>query len=133
ALFNNTTAASGGGPNDTPRAERADYYDLGMEQKFGDWTVGLDSFFKASKNLIDEGQFGAPIILTPFNYGQGRQYGGELTLSYSHGDFSAYTNLSYERAVGRDIISSQFQFDPNDLAFIANHYIPLDHQQLISL
>ena len=133
ALFNNTTAASGGGPNDTPKAERADYYDLGMEQKFGDWTVGLDSFYKASKNLIDEGQFGAPIILTPFNYGQGRQYGGELTLSYSHGDFSAYTNLSYERAVGKDIVSSQFQFDPGDLAYIANNYIPLDHQQLVSL
>ena len=30
--------------------------------------LGLDSFFKASHNLIDEGQFGAPIILTPFNY-----------------------------------------------------------------
>jgi outer membrane receptor protein involved in Fe transport len=133
ALFDNTTAAGGAGPNDTPKAERADYFDLGMEQKFGDWTVGLDSFFKASKNLIDEGQFGAPIILTPFNYGQGRQYGGELTLSYSHGDFSAYTNLSYERAVGRNIVSSQFQFDPDDLTYIADHYIPLDHQQLVSL
>ena len=66
--------------NDTPKAERADYFDVGVEQKlFGDWTVGLDSFYKTSKNLIDEGQFGAPIILTPFNYAQGRQYGAELT------------------------------------------------------
>jgi outer membrane receptor protein involved in Fe transport len=133
ALFNNTTAAAAGGLNDTPRAERADYYDLGMEQKFGDWTVGLDSFYKASKNLIDEGQFGAPIILTPFNYAQGRQYGGELTLNYIHDNFSAYANASYERAVGKEINSSQFQFDPGDLAFIANNFIPLDHQQLFSL
>ncbi|MEO8301292.1 MAG: TonB-dependent receptor [Rhizomicrobium sp.] len=133
ALFDNTTAAGSGGPNDTPRAERADYYDLGMEQKFGDWTIGLDSFFKSSKNLIDEGQFGAPIILTPFNYAQGRQYGGELTLNYSHDNFSAYANASYERAVGKDINSSQFQFDPSDLAYIAGNYIPLDHQQVFSL
>ena len=133
ALFDNTTAAGGGGPNDTPRAERADYFDLGMEQKFGDWTIGLDSFYKMSKNLIDEGQFGAPIILTPFNYGHGRQYGGELTVNYSHDNFSAYANASYERAVGKNINSSQFQFDPSDLAYIANHYIPLDHQQLFSL
>jgi outer membrane receptor protein involved in Fe transport len=133
ALFDNTTAAGSGGPNDTPRAERADYYDLGMEQKFGDWTIGLDSFFKASKNLIDEGQFGAPIILTPFNYAQGRQYGGELTLNYSHDNFSAYANASYERAVGKNINSSQFQFDPADLAYIAGNYIPLDHQQIFSL
>ncbi|HET7083513.1 MAG TPA: TonB-dependent receptor [Rhizomicrobium sp.] len=133
ALFDNTTAAGGGGPNDTPKAERADYFDLGMEQKIDDWTIGLDSFYKASKNLIDEGQFGAPIILTPFNYAQGRQYGGELTINYAHDNFSAYMNASYERAVGRNIVSSQFQFDPNDLAYIAGHYIPLDHQQLFSL
>ena len=53
ALFNNTTAAGGGGPNDTPKAERADYYDLGMEQKIGDaWTVGLDSFFDILKHSM---------------------------------------------------------------------------------
>ncbi len=131
ALFDNTTAAGAPGANDTPRAERADYYDIGMEQKLFDyWTVGLDSFFKASKNLIDEGQFGAPIILTPFNYAAGRQYGAELTVNYSHDNLNAYVNAAYERAVGREINSSQFQFDPGDLAYIAGHYIPLDHQQL---
>jgi len=134
ALFNNTTAGSGGGPNDTPKAERADYFDAGIEQKlFGNWTVGLDSFYKTSKNLIDEGQFGAPIILTPFNYAVGRQYGAEATLNYQTDGFNAYVNASYERAVGRDIVSSQFQFDPGDLAFIAGNFIPLDHQQLFSL
>ena len=134
ALFDNTTAAGNGDANDTPRAERADYYDLGMEQKlFDNWTIGLDGFFKASSNLIDEGQFGAPIILTPFNYAQGRQYGGELSVSYQNGGFSGYVNASYERAVGREIVSSQFQFDPGDLSYIATHFIPLDHQQLGSV
>jgi outer membrane receptor protein involved in Fe transport len=134
ALFNNTTAASGGGPNDTPKAERADYFDAGIEQKiFGNWTVGLDSFYKMSKNLIDEGQFGAPIILTPFNYAVGRQYGAEATLNYQNENFTAYANASYERAVGKNIVSSQFQFDPGDLAYIANNFIPLDHQQIFSL
>jgi outer membrane receptor protein involved in Fe transport len=132
--FTNTTAAAGGSLNDTPRAERADYYDIGAEQKlFGNLTVGLDGFYKESKNLVDEGQFGAPIILTPFNYETGRQYGTELTINYTQGNFTAYSNLSYERAVGKNINSSQFQFDPGDLAYIATHYIPLDHQQLGSL
>jgi outer membrane receptor protein involved in Fe transport len=133
SLFDNTTAAGNGLAGSTPQAERADYYDLGGEQKIGDFTVGLDSFYKASKNLIDEGQFGAPIILTPFNYQHGRQYGGELTVNYAHDNFTAYLNASYERAVGINIVSSQFQFDPGDLAYIANHYIPLDHQQLVTL
>ena len=29
--------------------------------------------------------------------------------------------------------SSQFQFDPGDLAYIADHYIPLDHQQIVTV
>ncbi|MBN9590390.1 MAG: TonB-dependent receptor [Alphaproteobacteria bacterium] len=134
ALFNDTTAAAASGTNTTPKAERADYYDIGMEQKLFDyWTLGLDSFFKSSTNLIDEGQFGAPIILTPFNYGQGRQYGAELSLSYQKDNLSGYVNASYERAVGKSIVSSEFQFDPGDLAYIGSHYIPLDHQQIGSV
>jgi outer membrane receptor protein involved in Fe transport len=134
ALFDNTTAAGTSDTDDTPRAERADYYDFGVEQKlFEGAVVGIDSFYKLSRNLIDEGQFGAPIILTPFNYRNGKQYGGELTFNYRQENFSFYANAALERAVGRDIVSSQFQFDPGDLAYIATHYIPLDHQQLGSL
>ena len=133
ALFDGTTAQASH-QDDTPKAERADYYDIGVSQKLGDQvTLGLDSFYKASHNMIDEGQFGAPIILTPFNYLTGRQYGLELTGTYSQGDFSSYANAAYERADGRDIVSSQFQFDPGDLAYIADHFIPLDHQQIVTV
>ena len=134
ALFDNTTAAADHA-DATPKAERADYYDVGVQQSILEGlTIGLDSFYKASRNLIDEGQFGAPIILTPFNYKSGRQYGAEFTANYDPGGpFSAYVNAAYERAVGRDIVSSQFQFSPDELAFIAAHYIPLDHQQLVSI
>ena len=83
--------------------------------------------------MLDEGQFGAPIILTPFNYQGGRQYGTEFSSSYNAGKFNAYFNAAYERAAGKNIVSSQFQFSTADLAYIANNYIPLDHQQIISL
>ena len=134
ALFDNTTAAADH-TDTTPKAERADYYDVGIQQGvLQGLTIGLDGFYKASRNLIDEGQFGAPIILTPFNYKNGRQYGVELTANYDDGGpFNAYLNAAYERAVGREIVSSQFQFSPDDLAFIATHYIPLDHQQIVSI
>jgi outer membrane receptor protein involved in Fe transport len=133
ALFDGTTAAASH-LDDTPKAERADYYDVGIQQKITDeLTLGLDSFYKASHNLIDEGQFGAPIILTPFNYLTGRQYGLEFTGTYDFENFSSYVNAAYERADGKDIVSSEFQFDPGDLAYIADHYIPLDHQQIVSL
>jgi outer membrane receptor protein involved in Fe transport len=133
ALFDNTTAA-GDHTDTTPKAERADYYDAGVTRKITDEiSLGLDSYFKADSNLLDEGQFGAPIILTPFNYQSGRQYGGEFTANYNAGDFNAYLNASYERAAGRAISSSEFEFSADKLAYISNHYIPLDHQQIISL
>jgi outer membrane receptor protein involved in Fe transport len=123
--------------DNTPVAERANYYDAGAEQKFTDAlfdgdhvTIGADSFLKLSRGLVDEGQFGAPIILTPFNYGHGIQYGVEYSLSYDSGPFSSYGNLSFEHALGKDIVSSQFNFGAEELAYIADHYIHLDHEQV---
>ena len=133
ALFNNTTNAPAIPQDTTPIAERADYYDFGMSQQItAELKLGFDSYFKLSKNLIDEGQFGAPIILTPFNYARGRQYGAELTADYTTGDFSAYANYSIERAIGEDWITSQFSFTPSDFAYAQNHFIDLDHEQKAS-
>jgi outer membrane receptor protein involved in Fe transport len=127
--FVGTSAQSPGTEDTTPYAERQNYYDIGAQQKLGPWTLGIDGYYRQSKNLIDEGQFGAPIILTPFNYRQGRIKGVELSASYAKGPLSAYANFSAQQAKGKDIVSSQFSFDPADLAYIKDHYIYLDHDQ----
>ncbi|HWK45951.1 MAG TPA: TonB-dependent receptor [Stellaceae bacterium] len=128
--FANTTAASTVTTNTTPRAEKAHYFDLGVSQKvIPGLTIGLDTYYKLSRNLIDEGQFGAPIVLTPFNYASGKQYGAELSASYRDGPFSAYGNFAWSVAEGKGISSSQFNFSAEDLAYIAQHYIHLDHDQ----
>jgi hypothetical protein len=130
AKFDNTTAAAAVTTAAAPLPEVANYYDVGVQQKFTrELTVGIDTYYKQSSNLIDEGQFGAPIILTPFNYRYGQQYGAELALNFSSGPLSVYINAATERARGKDIISSQFNFDPLDLEYTANHYISLDHEQ----
>ncbi len=129
-----STAAPSVTADTTPYAERADYYDVGAGQKLGpDFTITVDTYLKLSKHLIDEGQFGAPIILTPFNYQKGRQYGVELTGSYAHGPFTAYANAAYSVAQGEDWISSQFSFDQPSLDYVAGHYIYLDHDQRVSV
>ena len=131
--FLNTTAAPSNTVNGTPVAERADYYDAGVTQQFGAFlNLGVDTYYKSSRDTIDEGQFGAPIILTPFNYAKGKQYGIEFTANYRRGDFAAYGNLAFQHAMGKGIVSSQFQFDPGDLAYIADHYIHLDHEQALT-
>ena len=130
ALFNNTTNSPAVQQDDTVKAERSHYFDLGISQIIvPGLTVGLDGYYKLATNLIDEGQFGAPIILTAFNYAKGRIGGGEFTLSYDQGPWSIYGNAAYSHAVGTDIVSAQFNFAPDKLAYIAQNYIHLDHDQ----
>ncbi|HVZ29077.1 MAG TPA: TonB-dependent receptor [Asticcacaulis sp.] len=121
------------GPNDLPFAQRDNYYDLGIEQAFGEHlTLGIDTYHRVARYLIDEGQFGAPIILTPFNYKYGRNTGVEFTANYQNGPLTAYANFAVSKAQGRMIVSSQFNFDPTDAAYVADHFIYVDHDQTTS-
>ena len=130
AQFNNTTAAAATNQNDTVKAERSNYFDVGISQVvLPGLTVGVDAYYKQAKNLIDEGQFGAPIILTAFNYAKAQVNGIELSATYERGPWSFYGNLAYSRAIGKNIVSSQFNFSADDLAYISQHYIHLDHDQ----
>jgi outer membrane receptor for ferrienterochelin and colicins len=127
--FVGTSAEAPGTLNDLPQAERDHYFDLGADQKLGGLTLGVDAYYKQAKNLVDEGQFGAPIILTPFNYREGYAKGVEFTANYARGPLSAYANLAISEAKGKGIVSSQFNFAPADLAYIRDHFIYLDHDQ----
>jgi outer membrane receptor protein involved in Fe transport len=130
ALLVNTTAAPEVSQNDTAKAERAHYFDVGATQiVLPGLKVGLDTYYKIAKNLIDEGQFGAPIILTPFNYARGYAAGAELTSSYDIENWSFYGNFAVAQAEGKKIVSSQFNFAPDELDYIATHFIHLDHDQ----
>lgn len=125
-----TSAEAPGTDNTTPMAEKQHYFDVGIEQKLADGlSLSLDGYYRRSRNLIDEGQFGAPIILQPFNYRLGTIKGIEANLTYQHGPILAYANFAVASAKGKDIVSSQFAFEPEDLDYIKTHYIHLDHDQ----
>jgi outer membrane receptor protein involved in Fe transport len=131
--FNGTTAQF---PNPVPGAlpfsERSDYFDLGAQQKLGPVTLGVDAYYKDVRHLLDEGQFGSPIVLTPFNYAKGYIRGADLSASYAKGPLSAYLNLGLVKGQGKGIESQEFNFDPADLAYISGHYIYLDHIQTVT-
>ena len=130
APFINTTAAPGVLQDSPVKAERANYFDAGIQQRlFPGASVTIDGYFKYAQDLIDEGQFGAPIILTPFNYAHGRVGGLTISPSYGNGPLQIYGNAAYEHATGTDIVSAQFNFSPDELAYIAHHWIYLDHDQ----
>ncbi|MET0616846.1 MAG: TonB-dependent receptor [Luteibacter sp.] len=130
AKFVGTTNALPDNGNDTPLAERSSYYDVGISQKIGDkLTIGLDSYSRRVARIQDEGQFGAAVVYSTFNYDQGKVKGDEFTLNYNDGALSAYFNFAYNRSVGKRIITGQYNFDPDDLAYIHDHFIHLDHDQ----
>jgi len=119
--------------DDPVKAERANYFDAGISQKLAPGLqVGMDGYYKDAENQLDDGLFGQSLILSAFNYRVGRVYGVEFTGSYATNGFSSYANVAYSVAQGKDWNSSQFLFDPNDLEYVKNHWIYLDHDQRVS-
>jgi outer membrane receptor protein involved in Fe transport len=128
-----TTAEAEVTKNTVIRAERAHYFDAGITQQIlPGLKVGLDAYYKKAEHLLDDGQFGAPVFNTPFNYKWGYNYGVELSASYVNGGFSAYGNLAAAEQWAKRIETAQSLFSADDLAYSYNHYIHTDHHQLIT-
>ncbi len=133
-LYANTTNAAQVSVSDPVKAERTHYYDIGVSQKVSEQlTMTADAYYKKIANLIDEGQFGQALILSPFNYERGYAKGLELSSIYTGKRWGAFLNFTYQKAQGENIITSQSLFAPDELAYIANHYIFLDHDQTYSV
>ncbi len=128
--FTGTTAQTAVQQSSPVKAERSHYFDAGVQQVvIPGLTLGVDAFYKRATNLIDEGQFGSPILLTAFNYGRGDVTGVEFSGTYERGPLSLFGNLTISRAIARNIVSSQFNFSQADLDYISHHYIKQDHDQ----
>jgi len=130
ALFDATTKQSQVRFGDPVKAEREHYFDAGVEQRIkGGFKVGLDAYYKLKRNLLDEGQFGSSLVLSPFNYAKGYAWGVELSTNYAHGPLDVYANLARGAEKGKDIVSAQYFFAPDELAYIRDNYIFTDHSQ----
>jgi outer membrane receptor protein involved in Fe transport len=90
ALFTGTTGEAAG-QNSPVKSERGNYLDAGVTHQLTTATsLGLDTYYKKTRNTIDEGQFGPAPMLTPFNYEEGKIYGVELTGNYKSGNLAGY-------------------------------------------
>jgi outer membrane receptor protein involved in Fe transport len=128
--FDDTTNAADQDTDDPVKCERSSYFDAGVIHNFSpEFTVGLDGYYKRATNQIDDGQFGAANITSPYNYAKATIYGGEVSATYTKGGFSAYGNFAAAQTWATDIISSEFEFDSDELAYIATHNVHLDQTQ----
>lgn len=133
ALFDGTTNQQLAAGAQVPLSERSDYYDLGISQQLGDHlTLGLDAYDRLADRLQDEGQFGAAYIYSTFNYRYGHVHGLEFSADYDNGPVNAYFNAAYSRAMGKQVMTGAYNFDPDALAYVADHWIHLDHDQKLT-
>jgi outer membrane receptor protein involved in Fe transport len=131
--FNGTTAQPPSSQNSPVKAERSQNFDAGLDREFlPGLKAGIDVYYKYARNLIDETQFGSPVVLTPFNYHVGYNKGVELTTSYDRGAFSYYGNLAIAQQKAEQITSAQYNFTIADLDYIATHMVNTDHSQLMT-
>lgn len=125
-----TTSAPPSSQNDPVKSESTNYYDVGISHRLTPYvTLGMDAYYKQVKHLLDEGQFGSALLFTPFNYAHGQIYGVEQTSNYRRDNVSGYLNIAVSKALGQQIESSQYNFSPEELDYIAGRKIHLDHDQ----
>lgn len=127
--FRGTSNAPFNEQDDPTPVERSHYFDVGFSRQLTPaWQTTVDAFYKDAKNLIDLGQFGSAVILSPFSYREGTVYGSELSTTYKQGAFSAFANFSFVATSAREINSAQFEFPQAELDYIKTHDIQLDHE-----
>jgi len=125
-------------PPDTTRQdpvlpERSHYFDAGVVQTVAPgFQVGVDAYYKIAKDLLDDGQFGPGLVLDAFNYEKGENIGVELTSTYTNGNFKAYGNLAWAQQKATNIVSNQYLFGADELAYISSHWIYTDHAQTLT-
>ncbi|CAJ0691086.1 hypothetical protein LMG18102_01390 [Ralstonia mannitolilytica] len=131
--FAGTTNALPSDANTAVKSERSNYFDIGVShQVTPQLTLGLDAYYRDVRHLQDEGQFGNALLYSAFNFERGRIYGVEGSANYRNGNFGAYLNVAVSRAQGKGIETGQFNFDAEELAYINNHWVNLDHDQRLT-
>jgi hypothetical protein len=130
AAFAGTTAAGPPGiPTPIPEDDRE--IDGGVvHQLTSRLTVSADGYYRWTTHYLDTGQFGVVPIFAPFNYNEGHVWGSEFAVHYKTDSVSAYANLTLGRNWQQGVATGQFNFDPDELAYINSHAIVLDHQPL---
>jgi len=128
AAFEGTTAAGPPGIS-TPVTEDDRVVDVGIvHQATATVSVSLDNYYEWTERYLDTGQFGVVPIFAPFNYGTGHIWGSELAVRYQGDALGAYANLTVGENWQRGVITGQFNFPADELAYINANSIQLDHQ-----
>ena len=109
AIVQNTTIAPAINQDSPVLPERSHYFDAGITQRLmPGLELGIDGYYKRAQDLLDDGQFGAALVLDGFNYAKAFNDGIEVKATYQQGGFKAYGNIAVAEQKATDIVSNQF-------------------------
>jgi outer membrane receptor protein involved in Fe transport len=132
-LFTNTTNQPEVPLDDPVKPERSNYYDVGVDQTVAKGLdVGVDTYYKDARDMIDDGQFGQAVVLTQFNYARGYSEGAEFKVKYQQGDFKAYANFAYNITRAIDVESNQYLIDLATYNYLLTNWHYTDDMQLMT-
>ena len=118
------------GPYGAVLPERSHVVDAGVDVfPLPGLKLGVDAYYKRSRDLLDDGQFGAALVLDAFNYQKGENAGVELSAKYVNGSFLAYGNFAAARQIAKIPDSNQYLWDPDEYAYALVNYVHTDHAQ----
>jgi outer membrane receptor protein involved in Fe transport len=127
-----TFVATGSGSALTPydiKAEKDDYYEVGIAQQIAQQAFFLNVYYKDAVNMLDDTQLLNTSVAQPYNFARGFAWGVELSTKgdiASH--WSDFFNYSYEIAMGCGISGGLFAFENG--AAPPNTWQFLDHVQI---
>lgn len=102
--------------------EKDDYFDAGVQQKIGSFTIGVDGYYRHTRDLIAEHMTAGTAVPQAFAFSRAQFRGVELSATYSDGPVSAWGNLNLSRSQGRMIVGGSTLFPPVSLAGADSHW-----------
>jgi len=118
-----------------PRAERANYFEVGSYHALTNWvTLELAAYYKRSHFQSDAGQFGTTPMLNFFAFQWGYQMGIDGALKMQITDnFTARGNVAWGRCKGNGLQSGQYLLDTKEITDINTAGgVFCDHSQTIT-
>ena len=111
--------------NATLPDEHDDYIDVGVQQKLGPLTLGLDAYSRSARNYLAEHATIGSAQATSFAFRDALIKGVELSATYARRGSSAWANLSLASVKGRTILGGATLFAPATLIAATNTFVPL--------
>ena len=130
-----TRAAPEDTTNNTVRAERAHYFEVGSYHALTSWaTVQLTGYYKLANYLADAGQFGTTPLLNYFAFERGwtRGIDGALKLQITD-NLTARGNVAWGQCKGYGLQSGHILLEAAEIADInSKGGVHCDHQQTLT-